>query len=56
MMTYGKGSIMKNGVYEEIDNTLIKEKTYYVNKANDYKIYFYKMYDRYYLKFVYHHT
>ncbi|MBE6150540.1 MAG: DNRLRE domain-containing protein [Firmicutes bacterium] len=33
---------MKNGIYEEIDNTLVKEKDYYVNKDNDYKAYFYK--------------
>lgn len=31
---------MKNGIYEEIDNTLVKENNYYVNKDNDYKVYF----------------
>ncbi len=30
----------KNGRYEEIDNTLIKEKDCYVNKSNDYKVFF----------------
>ncbi len=33
---------LKNGVYEEIDNTLVKEKNYYINKDNDYKIYFFE--------------
>ena len=30
----------KNGVFEEIDNTLIKEDEYYYNKDNSYHIYF----------------
>ena len=30
----------KNGKYEEIDNTLIEEENYYVNKNNNYKVYF----------------
>lgn len=30
----------KNNKYEEIDNTLVKEKDYYCNKSNDYKVYF----------------
>lgn len=32
----------KDGAYEEIDNTLVKENNYYVNKDNDYKVYFYE--------------
>ena len=31
---------MENGKYEEIDNQLIKEKDYYVNKKNSYKVKF----------------
>lgn len=31
---------LKNGKYEEIDNTLIKENDYYVNKNNDFKVSF----------------
>jgi len=30
----------KDGEYQEIDNTLVKEKEYYINKNNDYKVYF----------------
>lgn len=30
----------KNGKYEEIDNTLVKENGYYYNKRNDYKVRF----------------
>lgn len=29
-----------NGVFEEIDNTLVKEDNYYCNKKNSYKVYF----------------
>lgn len=31
---------LNNGKYEEIDNTLELEEDYYVNKSNDYKVYF----------------
>lgn len=31
---------LKNGKYEEIDNTLKKENDYYTNKSNDYKVKF----------------
>lgn len=30
----------KEDKYEEIDNTLVKENDYYVNKSNDYKVFF----------------
>lgn len=30
----------KNGKYEEIDNTLVKQGNYYTNKENEYKVYF----------------
>lgn len=33
---------LKNGKYEEIDNTLVEDEEGYVNKANDYKIHFKK--------------
>lgn len=33
---------VKNGVYEEIDNTLVRENNSYVNKDNDYKVYFHE--------------
>lgn len=31
---------LKNGKYQEIDNTLKKENDYYINKSNDYKVKF----------------
>lgn len=31
---------LKNGKYEEIDNTLIKKNGYYINKSNDFKVNF----------------
>ena len=30
----------KNGVFEDINNTLVKEKNYYTNISNDYKVFF----------------
>jgi len=40
-----------NGVYKEIDNTLIENDEYYVNKANDFKVYFSKDITKFLLKF-----
>ena len=31
---------LKNGEYKEIDNTLIKENSFYRNKENGYQVYF----------------
>ena len=31
---------LKNGKYEEIDNTIVEEDTFYTNKSNSYKVKF----------------
>lgn len=42
---------MKNGIYEEIDNTLLDKNEFYINKNNDYKVYFPKNTKNYIMKF-----
>lgn len=41
---------LKNGKYEEIDNTLIKEQENYTNKSNDYKVFFHEQSKNYLVK------
>lgn len=41
-----------NGVFEEIDNTLVKEDNYYCNKKNSYKVYFKEICSGDFIKFI----
>lgn len=41
---------LKNGTFEEIDNTLLEENEEYVNKANSYKVHFTKNLKKYLMK------